>query len=66
MIFVEDQVRLTPSERDALRSAAARNGFVYNRIATRDELLQAVLDGLTPQTQADLLAYLEEHGPAAT
>ncbi len=60
MIFVQDQVRLTPHEHNTIRSAAARNGFVYNRVGTRNELLQALLDGLPPHTQADLFAFLDE------
>jgi hypothetical protein len=60
MIFVADRsVRLTGPELNLLRQAAAKNGLVVNHIRTRDELLQATLDGLSPKTQDDLLEFLK-------
>ncbi len=63
MIFVDEQVRLTPTELNLVRAAAARNGVAHNRIRTRDELLQALLDGLPPHTHGGLLAFLSESDP---
>ena len=60
MIFAPDQsIRLTGGELNLLRQAAAKNGHVVNHIRTRDELLQATLDGLSPETQDDLLQFLK-------
>jgi len=60
MIFAPDQsVRLTGGELNLLRQAAAKNGIVVNHICTRDELLQATLDGLSPETQDGLLQFLK-------
>jgi hypothetical protein len=63
MIFVDEHVRLTPAELNLVRGAAARNGVAHNRIRTRDELLEALLDGLPPHTQDGLLAFLSESNP---
>ncbi|MFL6600749.1 MAG: hypothetical protein ACJ8R9_05405 [Steroidobacteraceae bacterium] len=60
MIFAPNQsVRLTKGELNLLRQAAAKNGIVVNHIRTRDELLQATIDGLPPKTQDDLLEFLK-------
>jgi hypothetical protein len=60
MIFTpNDTVRLTPSELNTLRQVSAKNGRVVNGIRTRQELLIATLDGLSPELQFDLLEFLE-------
>jgi hypothetical protein len=60
MIFNTDgSVRLTPAELNGLRRANAKNGVALNDVRTRDELLAATLDGLPPEIQADLLAFLD-------
>lgn len=60
MLFVTPaRVRLTPGELNGLRRAAARNGVAVNRVETPAELLQATLDALPPERQADLLKFLE-------
>ena len=60
MLFVSPtDVRLTPAELNRLRQAAARNGHVIHRIDRPADLLQATLDGLAPDRQADLLEFLE-------
>ena len=61
LLFVSrTHVRLTPAELNRLRQAAARNGHVVNRIDSPGELLQATLDALAPERQADLLEFLEK------
>ena len=60
MIFISPtRVRLTRSEKDYLRLAAARNGVAVTQIETPAQLLDAVLAGLSPDRQQDLLSYLE-------
>lgn len=60
MFFVSrERVRLTTSELNHLRQAAGRNGHAVNRIDSPGDLLQATLDGLAPERQADLLEFLE-------
>lgn len=59
MIFISPtRVRLTRSEQDYLRLAAARNGVAVPRIETPAQLLDAVLAGLSPDRQQDLLSLL--------
>jgi uncharacterized protein (DUF1778 family) len=61
MIFIDEhRVRLTPDELNLVRQAAALNGSAVNAVRTRDELLQACLDGLPLETQAALLQFLEQ------
>jgi len=61
LLFVSPtHVRLTPAELNRLRQAAARNGHAINRIDSPGELLQATLDALAPERQADLLEFLEK------
>lgn len=60
MIFCPHGVRLTRSELNLVRQAAARNGVHINTIGTRDGLIQALLDGLPPHTQDGLLAFLTQ------
>ena len=60
MIFESNGcVRLTPHELNCLRQRSAQNGEVVNAIKTRDELLAAVIGGLTPCVAEDLLEFLE-------
>lgn len=60
MFFVSPaHVRLTAAELNHLRQAAARNGHAVNHIDSPGDLLQATLDGLAPERQADLLEFLE-------
>lgn len=60
MIFLEGEaIRITAGELNELRQANAKNGFAINRISSRDELLEAVLGGLSQDLQADLLEFLE-------
>jgi hypothetical protein len=53
------RVRLTPRELDLIRRSAALNGKTVTTIATLDELLAAVVEGLQPSMAADLLRFLE-------
>jgi hypothetical protein len=60
MIFTSrNRVRLTRSEMDHVRRAAARNGVALTRIETPTQLLSAILAGLPPDRQRDLLRFLE-------
>lgn len=60
MIFADhNTVRLTATELNDLRQANAKNGFAVNRIVTRDDLLEAVLGGLSLELQNDLMDFLE-------
>ena len=52
-------VKLTASELNELRQAAARNGHVVNRVSNTTEFLEAAVEGLTPSLVQDLLDYLE-------
>jgi hypothetical protein len=60
MIFVSnDAVRLTQSELNTLRRENAKNGLAVNVVRTRQELLKSALNGLSPELQSDMLAFLE-------
>lgn len=60
MIFDKDsRVRVTNSELNFLRQRNAHHGNIITRIATVDELLNAVIGGLPSEIAADLLEYLE-------
>lgn len=60
MIFESPtRVRLTPAELNRLRQRAARNGIAVTRVETPAQLLQATLDALPADRQADLLRFLE-------
>ena len=60
MIFgTNGSVRLTRGELNMLRQANALNGHAVTAIRTRDELMEAALDGLPPGLQSDLLEFLE-------
>lgn len=54
-----NRVRLTTGELNGLRRAAAHNGVAVNRVETPADLLQATLDALPAERQADLLRFLE-------
>lgn len=54
-----DRVRLTKTEQNDLRSAAARQGFAINKITTGSELLEAAVCGLDDDLAADMLQFLE-------
>jgi hypothetical protein len=59
MLFLANgRIRLTATELNGIRSANARQGHVVDQIRTRDELLAAVIDGLSPELVADLLALM--------
>jgi hypothetical protein len=59
MFFLSNgHIRLTASELNGIRSANARQGHVVDQIRTRDELLAAVIDGLSPELVVDLLAFM--------
>ena len=63
MIFESPtRVYLSRSELNDLRRRAALNGHCVNQVRTPAQLLQAVLDALPPQRQADFLAFLEAQG----
>lgn len=65
MIFESPtRVRLTASELNGLRQRAAHNGVVVTQVETPAQLLQATLDALPLDRQADLLRFLEAE-PAA-
>jgi hypothetical protein len=67
MIFASrTRVHLTASELNRLRQDAARNGHAVNRIETPGQLLQATLDALPAERQADLLRFLESDTPATS
>lgn len=55
----KDRVRLTKGEINALRSAAARQGFAINNVTTDSELLEAVICGLDADVAEDMLQFLE-------
>lgn len=59
MIFESgSRVYLTRRELNELRQRAAVNGHCVNQVRTPAQLLQAVLDALPSERQADLLAFL--------
>lgn len=60
------RVRLTSRELNDLRRAAAHNGVTINRVDTPAELLQATLDALPAERQANLLRFLESDTGART
>lgn len=67
MIFATpNRVHLTSAELNRLRQGAARNGQAVNRIETPGQLLQATLDALPAERQADLLRFLESDTLAAS
>jgi hypothetical protein len=67
MIFQSrTRIRVTEAELNHLRQGAARNGVAVNRVETPAQLLQATLDALHAEHQADLLRFLESHGPSST
>lgn len=55
----KDHVRLTNGEANALRSAAARQGFAINNITTGSELLEAAICSLDAEVAEDMLQFLE-------
>jgi hypothetical protein len=60
MIFLDDEmVRLTASELNELRQTNAKNGFSVNRVTSRDDLWAAILGGLNPELQNDLMEFFE-------
>jgi hypothetical protein len=59
MIFESpSRVHLTRRELNELRQRAAASGHCVNQVRTPAQLLQAVLDALPIERQADLLAFL--------
>src|SRR5713226_3884241 len=67
MFFLSNgHVRLTASELDGIRSANARQGRVVGHIRTRDELLAAIIGGLSPELVVDLLEFMRTGGPRLT
>jgi hypothetical protein len=59
MFFLPNgRIRLTASELNGIRSANARQGQVVDQIRTRDEVLAAVIGGLSPELVVDLLQFI--------
>lgn len=59
MIRDGKKVRLTRGELNELRTENARNGNVVNEVADTTAYLEAAIGALKPDTQADLLEFLE-------
>ena len=60
MIFESpSRVHLTRRELNELRQRAAVSGHCVNQVRTPAQLLQAVLDALPGERQADLLSFLQ-------
>lgn len=60
MMFLEDGgVRLTDGELRTLRTRAAMNGRAIQSVATRQQLHQAISDGLSIESVEELLALLD-------
>ena len=60
------RIRLTAAELNSIRSANARQGQVVDQIRTRDELLAAIVGGLSPELVVDLLEFMRTGGSRLT
>jgi hypothetical protein len=60
MIFEgDDKVRLTKSEMKLLRQRNAANGEIITEIRTREQLLEAIIGGLSIERAREMLAFIE-------
>jgi len=67
MFFLSNgRIRLTAAELNSIRSANARQGHVVDQIRTRDELLAAIVGGLSPELVVDLLEFMRTGGSRLT
>jgi hypothetical protein len=67
MFFLSNgHIRFTTSELDGIRSANARQGRVVGHIRTRDELLAAIIGGLSAELVVDLLEFMRTGGSHLT
>lgn len=60
MIFEgDDKVRLTKSEMNLLRQRNAANGEIITEVRTREQLLKAIIGGLSIERAREMLAFIE-------
>lgn len=61
MIFEsDDKVRLTKSEMKLLRQRNAANGETIAEVTTREQLLEAIVGGLSMERAREMLEFIEE------